>query len=83
MAIWSRLETDEERDSREARTRAFWDRSEGEIFRDLILPEEDLPAELRGGPHRWFRSPNVLDLVQARKARTGQARSPQPLAKRR
>jgi hypothetical protein len=71
MTRWSFLETDEERSAREARAEAFWKRSDSETFSDLILPEEDLPPERRGGMYRWFRSPNVLDLVKARAGRLG------------
>ncbi len=69
MAHWGQLETDAQRALREARTRAFWDRNEDAIWRDLIPPEEDLPASRRGGPYRWFKSPNVADLGKIRKAR--------------
>ena len=69
MVHWRYLETDEEWAARTARTKAFWGRDDTEIFRDLILPEEALPPELRGGTHRWFSSQNVLDLVKARKNR--------------
>jgi hypothetical protein len=48
---------------------AFWNRPEGEIWGDLQPAEEDLPPERRGSPYRWFRSPNVIDLVKIRKAR--------------
>jgi hypothetical protein len=71
MIHWSYFETDEERAAREARAEAFWNRSDSEIFSGLILPEEDLPPERRGGTSRWFRSPNVLDLVKARARRLG------------
>jgi hypothetical protein len=69
MTHWSYLETDEERAARETRAEAFWIGSDSEIFSDLILPEEDLPPERRGGAYRWFRSPNVLDLVKVRAGR--------------
>jgi hypothetical protein len=48
---------------------AFWRLSEKKIARDLQPAEEDLPPNCRGGAHRWFRSPNVIDLVKIRKAR--------------
>jgi hypothetical protein len=71
MTHRSYFETDEERATREARAEAFWNRGDSEIFSDLILPEEDLPPERRGGAYRWFRSRNVLDLVKARAGRLG------------
>jgi hypothetical protein len=71
MTHWSYLETDEERAARETRAEAFWTESESEIFGDLILAEEDLPPERRGGAYRWFRSPNVIDLVKVRAGHLG------------
>jgi hypothetical protein len=68
MTHWSYLETAEERAAREARAEAFWIGSDSN---NLVLPEEDLPPERRGGMYRWFRSPNVLDLVKARAGRLG------------
>jgi hypothetical protein len=54
----------EERAERKRREDAFWNRLEDEIRRDLVIPEEDIPAKYRGGPRRWFRSANVVDLVR-------------------
>jgi hypothetical protein len=72
MATPIHIETDEERRTRQAQHEAFWNRTETEIWRELVPPEEDLPPDHRGGPHRWFRSPNVIDLVKIR--RTGARR---------
>jgi hypothetical protein len=33
------------------------------VLREVPLPEEDLPPDRRGGPHRHFKSVNVVDLV--------------------
>jgi hypothetical protein len=55
---------EEERAERKRREDAFWNRLEDEIRRDLVIPEEDLPAKYRGWPRRWFRSANVVDLVR-------------------
>jgi hypothetical protein len=63
------IETDEERRARQIQHEAFWDRPETEVMSELVPPEEDLPPQARGGPYRWFRSPNVIDLVKIRKAR--------------
>ncbi len=52
-----------------AASEAFWNRPEEEIWRDLVVPEEDLPPSQRGHPNRQFRSKNVADLVAIRKAR--------------
>ena len=51
------IETDKERRTRQAQHEAFWNRPEAEIWRELTPPEEDLPPDHRGGPYRWFRSP--------------------------
>jgi len=48
---------------------AFWRRPLEEIRRELQPAEEDLPLDHRGGPYRWFRSKNVIDLVKIRKER--------------
>jgi hypothetical protein len=69
MTTIHHIETDEERKERQARHEAFWNRPEGEVWRELTLAEEDLPPYRRGGPHRWFRSANIIDLVKIRKAR--------------
>lgn len=61
------IETDKERRTRQAQHEAFWNCPEAEIWRELTPPEEDLPPDHRGGPYRWFRSPNVIDLVKIRK----------------
>jgi hypothetical protein len=47
----------------------FWDRPEDEIWRDLVVPGEDLPLKARGKYYRWFRSLNVIDLVKVRRKR--------------
>jgi hypothetical protein len=44
------------------RLEEFWQRPDSEFWPGLILPEEDLPPALRGGPHRWFRPNNVVCL---------------------
>ena len=70
---WTLLETPEQRAERLAQADAFWSRPEDELWRDLVLPEEDLPMSSRGGAHRWFRSENVIDLVKVRKVRAQHA----------
>jgi hypothetical protein len=51
---------------------AFWARPEEEVMRDLVFPEEErarwTTAKWDGG-YRWFKSPNVICLEKARKAR--------------
>jgi len=48
---------------------AFWDRPGDRLWRDLVLPEEDLPPARRGGPRRWFKSANIVELVVERNQR--------------
>lgn len=48
---------------------AFWNCPADEVWRELVPAEEDLPPDRRGGPYRWFRSPNVIDLVKIRRMR--------------
>ena len=55
------LETPEDRKVREAKHMAFWRRPD--VLRELALPEEDLPPNRRGKPHRHFKSVNIIDLV--------------------
>lgn len=43
---------------------AYWKRAD--VLRQLAVAEEDLPPDRRGGPHRRFRSANVVDLVRER-----------------
>jgi hypothetical protein len=62
----SELAAEKERAERKRREEAFWNRPEDEVQRDLVIPEEDLPARYRGGPHRWFRSANIVDLIRAK-----------------
>jgi hypothetical protein len=69
MRRWSHIETDEERLERRAKEAAFWNRPEEVVLSELVLPEEDLPIDRRGGAYRWFRSPNVVDLAKARRGR--------------
>ena len=71
---WRQLETEEDRAKRRARERAFWDRPNDEVMRDLTIREEDLPQQSRGGFYRHFRSANVVDLVKVRRQRNGMAR---------
>lgn len=72
MTTTHHIETEEERRERQAKHEAFWNRPEEEVFRDLQPAEEDLPPDHRGGPYRWFRSPNIIDLVKIRRARACQ-----------
>jgi hypothetical protein len=69
MQHWRYLETNEERAERQAKADAFWNRPQAEVMRDLVIREEDLPLDHRGGPYRQFRSSNMIDLVQVRKER--------------
>jgi hypothetical protein len=68
----SLAETEEERAKRHAWAEAFWARPEEEVMRDLVFPEEEraqwTTAKWDGG-FRWFKSPNVIGLEKARKAR--------------
>jgi hypothetical protein len=41
----------------------IWKLPEREFWREISPPEEALPPSGRGGYYRWFRSPNVVDLV--------------------
>jgi hypothetical protein len=72
MAWQQPFETDEERQKRREREKGFWDRPGEEVMRDLTFPEEERArwtlAKWEGG-FRWFRSPNVICLEKARKAR--------------
>jgi hypothetical protein len=69
---WKQLETDDESARRRAWGEALWARPEEEIMRDLVFPEEEraqwTAAKWDGG-FRWFKSPNVICLERARKAR--------------
>ena len=38
------------------------------LFRKLVLPEEDKPYRTGKG-WRWFRSPNIIDLVRVLRER--------------
>lgn len=73
MATSNPTDDGEDYFTRRARERAeheaFWNRPMEEIARELSPAEEDLPPDHRGGPYRWFRSPNVIDLVKIRKER--------------
>jgi hypothetical protein len=65
-AWFRKYESPEERIERKKREEAFWNRSDEQIRRDLVVPEEDLPAICRGNTRRWFRSDNVVDLARVR-----------------
>lgn len=72
MAWQQPFEMDEERQKRRERQKAFWDRPGEDVMRDLTFPEEERArwtlAKWEGG-FRWCRSPNVICLKKARKAR--------------
>jgi hypothetical protein len=66
------LVAEKERAELKRREEAFWNLPEDEMRRALVVAEEDLPVEYRGGPYRQFRSANVVDLVRVREARKKQ-----------
>jgi hypothetical protein len=46
---------------------AYWRRPD--VLRQLVIAEEDLPLNRRGGPNRRFKSANVIDLVRIKDGR--------------